>query len=188
VTHHRTKRPQNACRRCGYMWYPRGKNVSHSCPRCGSRDVELAFMAVFRAIGAMFVALALCLKVLLDFAVVVVSWVWKRITALVAAAQKWFANRSARRRAGLSGSTPHSRRTVPSSPPTGSNWARRAWSATCGSVAAFFTWVASVNDDITGVNDNPNAFGLLAKLLVILILAGTVFAMSILAARRLGLV
>ncbi|HJZ54324.1 MAG TPA: hypothetical protein VKE74_05175, partial [Gemmataceae bacterium] len=34
-------RPQNACRKCGYTWYPRGKNVSIQCPRCRSSSVEV---------------------------------------------------------------------------------------------------------------------------------------------------
>ncbi len=36
---HATKRFQNGCKRCGYTWYPRGHNLSRSCPNCGSADV-----------------------------------------------------------------------------------------------------------------------------------------------------
>ncbi|MES2069867.1 MAG: hypothetical protein V4488_05935 [Pseudomonadota bacterium] len=34
-----TKRTQNKCKSCGYTWYPRGKNISLKCPRCGSTNV-----------------------------------------------------------------------------------------------------------------------------------------------------
>ena len=30
---------KNHCDRCGYEWYPRGKNKSLRCPDCGSRSV-----------------------------------------------------------------------------------------------------------------------------------------------------
>jgi hypothetical protein len=32
-------RPQNFCGACGYHWYPRGKNFSPRCPRCGVERV-----------------------------------------------------------------------------------------------------------------------------------------------------
>src|SRR5436309_385556 len=51
-----TKRPQNVCRSCGYSWYPRGKNVSAQCPRCGSPEVELAIEALLRAVGYLIAA------------------------------------------------------------------------------------------------------------------------------------
>ncbi len=35
-----TKRPQNRCPECSYTWYPRGKNVSLKCPKCGSGNVK----------------------------------------------------------------------------------------------------------------------------------------------------
>lgn len=38
----RTKRSQNKCKTCSYTWYPRGKNLSHKCPKCGSEDVGYA--------------------------------------------------------------------------------------------------------------------------------------------------
>lgn len=34
-------RPQNTCHDCNYTWYPKGKNVSLRCPRCGSPSVGL---------------------------------------------------------------------------------------------------------------------------------------------------
>lgn len=37
-----TQRPQNVCKSCGYVWYPRGHNVSLRCPRCGSTDVGIS--------------------------------------------------------------------------------------------------------------------------------------------------
>lgn len=36
-----TKRPRNACRGCGYSWYPRGKDVSLTCPNCKSGNIHL---------------------------------------------------------------------------------------------------------------------------------------------------
>lgn len=36
-----TKRPQNVCKQCRYTWYPRGKSLSHKCPRCGSTDTGI---------------------------------------------------------------------------------------------------------------------------------------------------
>lgn len=36
-----TKRPQNKCKSCGNMWYPRGKNLSSKCPNCGSKEVSV---------------------------------------------------------------------------------------------------------------------------------------------------
>lgn len=36
-----TKRPLNLCE-CGYTWYPRGKDLSLRCPRCGSEEVRFA--------------------------------------------------------------------------------------------------------------------------------------------------
>lgn len=38
----RTKRTQNVCKTCKYTWYPRGKSLSHKCPKCGSEDVGYA--------------------------------------------------------------------------------------------------------------------------------------------------
>lgn len=35
-----TKRPQNACRKCGHRWYPRGNNRSLKCPSCGNGEVK----------------------------------------------------------------------------------------------------------------------------------------------------
>lgn len=37
-----TKRAQNKCKKCGYTWYPRGKNISLKCPSCGSSEVGFA--------------------------------------------------------------------------------------------------------------------------------------------------
>jgi hypothetical protein len=34
-----TKRAQNACKDCGYTWFPRGKDLSRTCPRCGGSIV-----------------------------------------------------------------------------------------------------------------------------------------------------
>lgn len=36
-----TQRPQNICGACQYTWYPRGKDLSLKCQRCGSSDVQI---------------------------------------------------------------------------------------------------------------------------------------------------
>lgn len=36
-----TKRPLNECYSCGKTWYPRGQDISDSCPRCKSKNVSL---------------------------------------------------------------------------------------------------------------------------------------------------
>jgi len=35
-----TKRPLNKCKACGYTWHPRGKDVSHKCPKCKSEILQ----------------------------------------------------------------------------------------------------------------------------------------------------
>jgi hypothetical protein len=35
------RRPPNACRNCGYSWYPRGRDVFLYGPRCKSQEVEV---------------------------------------------------------------------------------------------------------------------------------------------------
>jgi len=42
-----TKRMQNRCKKCGYTWYPRGKNLSLKCPSCGSNEVGFAGGGIF---------------------------------------------------------------------------------------------------------------------------------------------
>ena len=37
-----TKRVQNRCKGCGDTWFPKGRNLSHKCPNCGSRNVTYA--------------------------------------------------------------------------------------------------------------------------------------------------
>lgn len=51
-----TKRPQNFCRTCGNSWYPRGKDRSANCPRCGSEAVDLPLEGCLRAIGYLIAA------------------------------------------------------------------------------------------------------------------------------------
>lgn len=55
-----TKRSQNKCRKCGYTWFPRGKNISLKCPSCGSTDVGFASAGIG--------AIALCGLAILMFA------------------------------------------------------------------------------------------------------------------------
>ena len=35
-----TLRTQNTCLECDYTWFPRGKELSHKCPRCGSENID----------------------------------------------------------------------------------------------------------------------------------------------------
>lgn len=35
------KRPLNVCEDCQYTWHPRGKNLSPTCPRCGSQNTKI---------------------------------------------------------------------------------------------------------------------------------------------------
>lgn len=190
MSHRWTKRPQNACRRCGYTWYPRGKDVSRSCPGCGSRDVELAIMALFRAVGTLLVLIAHCVKWLIELAAAGVVWLAKRLGGLFTAVLTWFSTRSRGHGTGsLSQPAPVSRSPLSTKhqPPASPVWANRKWCATRRTVAMFFAWIASVNDDITGLNENPSVLGVLAKLMAILTLAGTAFAVAVVACRSVGL-
>jgi len=36
------KRDQNQCKDCGYIWYPRGRDLSEECPKCKSPNVAYA--------------------------------------------------------------------------------------------------------------------------------------------------
>ena len=59
----RTKRPKNRCGDCRNTWFPKGKDLSDKCPRCGSDATEIdptqmyatligiAVVAVIAAIG-----------------------------------------------------------------------------------------------------------------------------------------
>ena len=62
-----TRRPLNCCRQCGYTWYPRGKNLSPSCPSCGSSATDLQINifleALFKILSIPFIALAQLLEV-----------------------------------------------------------------------------------------------------------------------------
>jgi len=69
-----TKRPQNYCKNCGYLWYPRGKSVSAQCPRCGSAQTT-----TMAALG--------CSLFLLPFRwlISLLLWIVKLIAALLKA-------------------------------------------------------------------------------------------------------
>jgi hypothetical protein len=71
-------RPLNQCHDCGYTWYPRGKDVSHRCPRCSSTDtgidytglyVILFLMGVFLAVSYWYIAIPLGILCLLYYIV-----------------------------------------------------------------------------------------------------------------------
>jgi len=48
----RTKRHQNKCKSCGYTWYPRGKDLSAECPKCGSSEVSYSGCGCAGILGA----------------------------------------------------------------------------------------------------------------------------------------
>jgi hypothetical protein len=161
-----TKRPQNACRQCGDTWYPRGKDVSHCCPRCGSNDVELAIMALFRALAALVLGVFLAIKALFELAVAVIAWLVRQVGRWCSAVRQWLTIPSAARTHPVPGPTPGATPLAPARPFTPATkrsgppgWVSRTWSRTRGAVGRFFAWVASVNDDITGVNDSPHPPG-----------------------------
>lgn len=54
-----TKRPQNRCGACGYTWFPRGKNLSPQCPKCGSGKTKVVGVGVLGVIGFVAVLIAL---------------------------------------------------------------------------------------------------------------------------------
>ncbi len=176
------KRPQNACRRCHYTWYPRGKQISYSCPRCGSRDVELAIMAFFRLIAEMVLAVFLVLKVLIEAIVALVGWIIRLSGKMIHGVLQWFTNRIASQ-GKIQPGIPSQLVSSQSSPPVPKlrksfpayGWISRCWYGLLRATATFFYWVASVNDDLMGVNTNPHPLGILAKLLVIIALAAIAF-------------
>lgn len=46
----KTIRRQNKCKSCGYTWYPRGKDISLKCPKCGSSSVGFSGLGVIGSI------------------------------------------------------------------------------------------------------------------------------------------
>jgi len=62
------------------------------------------------------------------------------------------------------------------------------WGRLQNSSSSFFAWIASVNDDLTGANENPHLLGALAKMLVIIALAAVAFTGVIVLCRVLGLI
>jgi hypothetical protein len=134
-----TKRPQNYYRFCGYSWYPRGKNVSACCPRCGSREVELVLEGCLRAVGYVLAA-----------PLVLIAIVIRLLAAAFLAIAKWVGVSTAPARgavlSGLSGVV----------------------KGFCSGVAFGVRWTASVKDDLLSEGDREvNPVGLIAKLLVI---------------------
>lgn len=43
----KTLRSQNKCKDCGYTWFPRGKDLSLVCPKCGGGDVKKVSSGTF---------------------------------------------------------------------------------------------------------------------------------------------
>lgn len=189
-----TKRPQNSCRRCNYLWYPRGKDVSSSCPRCGSGDVELAIMALFRAIAGLVVVLFVALKGLLGVLAALVWRLTKCATATVRNLRTRFTKGLAPQSIALPTTRPpsRSRTSLPprfsSRPSTPAGWAPRMRRRLYDSVTSFFSWIASVNDDLTGDSENSSPLAILTKLFVLFALAGLGFMVTIAACRLLGLI
>lgn len=176
-----TKRPQNYCRGCNYSWYPRGKNVSYSCPRCGSQDVETALMAFMRGLAALMAALVAVIQTLFAAVGKLGRWAFGQLIRVRA----WWATRN--RRAPAPGFRPASRGIGASRLPVKTGSAGGVWARICSSVGRFFGWVASINDDITGASENPHPLGILAKLFVILVFAAVLFAAAVFSFRGLGL-
>ena len=162
--------------------------MSKSCPRCGSGNVELSIMALFRAIGALFTALALCVTIAVRSVIALVVWVGKQANNLVTAIRIFFASHLSPWRTvppGVPGPSHRAALLQPGPAPKSEGWTSRAWSTIQRSARGFFAWVASVNDDLTGVNESPGPFGVIAKLFVIFTLAGAAFAFAILLCRGL---
>ena len=40
-----TRRPLNHCADCGDTWHPRGRDLSHRCPYCGSRNTSIVVLS-----------------------------------------------------------------------------------------------------------------------------------------------
>ena len=55
------QRPQNICKTCHYSWYPRGKNISHKCPRCGSTNTGIQYEGLVIAVLLILVLLIILL-------------------------------------------------------------------------------------------------------------------------------
>lgn len=43
----KTLRGQNKCKDCSYTWFPRGKDISLVCPKCGGSDVKKVSSGAF---------------------------------------------------------------------------------------------------------------------------------------------
>lgn len=144
-----TKRPQNHCRSCGYIWYPRGHNLSPRCPVCQSPEVELAIEALLRAIGYL-LALPFILAALL------IRW-------LIAGA-RWLA------RKGGVGAVELVEASAPARARAGDLAVRAAKKSWAGFVFAVH-WLLSAKDDMVADDDRDvNPIGLLLKLVVIVAL------------------
>src|SRR4051812_40048022 len=63
-----TYRPLNACGDCGATWYPRGQNLSHQCPRCGSTNTRLSLWPVLGGCATGCGLMLLALVVAIGFA------------------------------------------------------------------------------------------------------------------------
>jgi uncharacterized protein YecT (DUF1311 family) len=49
----KTLRSLNKCKDCKNTWFPRGRNISNKCPRCGGANVTYAGPGLFTFIGAL---------------------------------------------------------------------------------------------------------------------------------------
>jgi hypothetical protein len=78
-----TKRPQNFCPSCGYSWYPRGKNRSAQCPRCGGTAVDLPFEAFLRALTSLIMGLGALLRLLLELLGSLLRWLFMLLAPIV---------------------------------------------------------------------------------------------------------
>jgi hypothetical protein len=139
-----TKRPENICGSCRYTWFPRGKDRSLICPRCGSADVRFPIDGCLLALGfliiAPFVLTASFVSALIYVVPILLHWIGigaKHSAPAGGLALTW-----------------------------GGALAKRCWSA----MATGWAWIASVKDDLAGEEDRPlNPLTLTLKLLVIVV-------------------
>jgi predicted RNA-binding Zn-ribbon protein involved in translation (DUF1610 family) len=173
-----TKRPLNLCHGCGYNWYPRGRSVSHKCPRCGSTNVETASAAAYRAFVQSFTQFMQFVGRALRGIGSGIAAGWRAIAGNAQAQQKPISAQPAAPPTPV----PQSRPQTPSPRPLQSRTQRFTTAVSNG-----FRWVTSVGADLTGLNPNARPGTIAAKLLVIVCAALTTFALLIRLAHRLGL-
>jgi hypothetical protein len=171
-----TMRPRNGCRDCGHTWFPRGANLSVTCPRCGGGRTETEAMAVSRAFGevlalpilllfylARLTLLALVLAV--GLVILPLRLLWRMVAGggrAAAAATPWVVERA--------------KPLLTASRMALVAVARRGWAA-----AAFIgQWVGSARHDLLDDSEEPrNPISLTLKLVVGVVLTGAAVVLLI---------